>query len=145
MYMAAVIEEKKRINAEIPLSLHRDIEAAGYKITEAIIKGCRLLLDGNPESESDCDQYKKETENFILAAESKLEARDRQIKEYSSWIEEKDKLIAKLNSRIQKLTAPGVKTWPNYLLGIRIIYLWLILAGFAFGMFTACGIFYFNI
>jgi hypothetical protein len=38
MYMAAVIEEKKRINAEIPMSLHKDIEAAGYKITEAIIR-----------------------------------------------------------------------------------------------------------
>jgi uncharacterized coiled-coil protein SlyX len=143
MYMAAVIEEKKRINAEIPVSLCNDIEAKGYKITEAIIKGFKKLLEG--EEESGCEQIKHEMENRILAAESRTEAKERQIKELSSWIEEKDRLISSLNTRILKLTAAKKKTWPNYIAGISTLHIWLVLLGFLFGSIVEYSIFYLNL
>lgn len=135
--MSTVADEKKRINAEIPLGLYKDIEAAGYKITEAIIKGFEKLLEGEgeEEEESDCEQIKHEMENKILAAESKTEERDRQISELLSWIEEKD-------TKIKKLTAPKQKAWPYYIAGINTFYVWLTLVSFSSGILFASIVFY---
>jgi predicted RNase H-like nuclease (RuvC/YqgF family) len=138
--MSAVIEEKKRINAEIPMGLYKDIEASGYKITEAIIKGFEKLLKG--EKESDCEQIQTEMENRVLAAESQTEARDRQISELSSWIEEKDQMISCLDTRIQKLTATKKKTWPHYIAGICTFDIWLILVSFSLGILFTSMVFY---
>jgi uncharacterized coiled-coil protein SlyX len=139
--MSAVADEKKRINAEVPMNLYRDVEAAGYKITEAIIKGFEKLLE-SPSGESDCEQIKHEMENRILEAESRTEARDRQISELSSWIVEKDNLIINQKASILKLSTPKRKTWPNYIAGIRTFNLGLYLVSFSFGMLTMSIIFY---
>jgi len=147
VYMSAVADEKKRIHAEVPMSLYKDIEAAGYKITEAIIKGFEKLLegDGEGEEESDCEQIKNELENKILAAESRTEAKERQISELSSWIEEKDGLISSLDTRIRKLTAPKQKTWPHYIAGISTFQIWSIGFSFLLGMLFMSAYFYYYI
>ncbi|WP_440944916.1 hypothetical protein ACSAZL_12190 [Methanosarcina sp. T3] len=141
--MSAVIDEKKRINAEISMNLYQKIEAAGYKTTEAIVKGFEKLLEG--EKEPDCEQIQNEMENRILAAESKTETKERQISELSSWIEEKDRLISSLDTRIRKLTAPKQKTWPYYIAGISTFQIWSIGFSFFLGMLFMSAYFYYYI
>jgi len=141
--MSAVIDEKKRINAEIPMNLYQKIEAIGYKTTEAIVKGFEKLLE--EEGDSNFDEQIKQMENKILAANSRTEAKDRQISELSSWIEEKDRLISSLDTRIRKLTAPKQKTWPHYIAGISTFQIWSVGFSFLLGMLFMSAYFYYYI
>ncbi|WP_048179090.1 hypothetical protein [Methanosarcina siciliae] len=141
--MSAVIDEKKRINAEIPMNLYQKIEATGYKTTEAIVKGFEKLLEG--EGDSNFDEQIKQMENKILAAESRTESKEKQISELSSWIEEKDRLISSLDTKIRKLTAPKQKTWPYYIAGISTFQIWSIGFSFLLGMLFMSIYFYYYI
>ncbi|WP_440946948.1 hypothetical protein ACSAZL_01230 [Methanosarcina sp. T3] len=144
--MSAVADEKKGIHANIPVDLCDGVQERGYGITEAIIKGFKWIIagggEGEGEEESDCEQIKNELENKILAANSRTEAKDRQISELSSWIEEKDGLISSLDTRIRKLTAPKQKTWPHYIAGISTFQIWSIGFSFLLGMLFMSA--YFN-
>ncbi|AAM07477.1 hypothetical protein [Methanosarcina acetivorans] len=141
--MSTVIDEKKRINAEIPMNLYQKIEATGYKTTEAIVKGFEKLLE--EDGDSNFDEQIKQMENKILAANSRTEAKVRQISELSSWIEEKDRLISSLDARIRKLTAPKQKTWPHYIAGISTFQIWSIGFSFLLGMLFMSAYFYYYI
>lgn len=144
--MSAVIKDKKQINANISIDLYDRILEAGYGITEAFIKGTeKLLKEGEEEEESDCEQIKNEMENKILAAESRTEAKERQISELSSWIEEKDKLIVDLKTRTLKLTTPKRKTWPHYIAGISTFQIWSVMFSFSLGMLVMSAYFYYYI
>ena len=130
--MSAVVDEKKRINAEIPMSLYRDIEASGYKITEAIIKGFEKLLEGTEEI--DCEQVKHEMESKVLAAESKLEARDVMIAAYSDSLENKERTIVQLRNGIQKATTPNKNVY--------LLCAWVLAIGLASGIGLTALFFY---
>ena len=47
-----MVGDKKRINAYIPITLHEQVENAGYGITEAITEGLELLLHNNEQNVS---------------------------------------------------------------------------------------------
>lgn len=138
--MSAVADEKKGIHIEVPMNLYIEFINAGYGITKGTIEAWKMLLRG--KEESDCEQIQNEMENRILAAESRTEAKERQISELSSWIEEKDRLISSLDTRILKLTAPKQKTWPYYIAGISTFQIWSIGFSFLLGMLFMSA--YFN-
>jgi hypothetical protein len=130
--MSAVIGDPKRIESKIPLELYELIRSTGKSINDAVNDALMKEYYGE-KVESDCEEIKSELGNRVLAAESKIEARDLKISELSNiWIEN-EKTISNLKAKLKKLTTPEPKTWPNYLFGIPTQHIWLILVGLCFG------------
>jgi uncharacterized coiled-coil protein SlyX len=74
-------------------------------------------------------------ENRVLAAETRTEAKERQIKELSGMIEEAKKKKSMLTDKLKKLTSKKKEK-------LKTLFNWLLFIGFISGMLFSGIIFY---
>lgn len=124
--MSAVIDDCKRIESKIPLKLYEIIRSTGKSINDAVNDALnKEFLE--EKIESDCEQIKFEMKNRVLAAETRTEAKERQVKELSVMIEEANRSNSMLNEKLRKLVTKRKEK-------LKTLYIWLFVSGFISGV-----------
>lgn len=133
--MSAVIGEVKKIervdyrpDSDCGEALGIEASATGTPLKRLIDYAIRRTYVEKIE-DVDITYDINELENRILAAESKLKARDTQISTYSSMLQEKDKLITQLKTQLKKATIPKKN--------IYVLCCWVLAVGFMAGVLIA--------
>jgi hypothetical protein len=93
------------------------------------------MLLNEAAKEPDCEQIKHEMENRVLAAETRTEAKVKQIKELNQWVEEVNRSNSMLTEKLKRITAKRKEK-------LKTLYIWLIAVGFITGMLISCIILY---
>lgn len=139
--MSAVIKNKKQICIDVDADLYDEIPKLGLGIKGAVINGLKMQLkillskgEEIPKDESDCEQVKHEMENKVLAAESKLDAKDSQISTYASMLKERDRAIIQLKTQLKKATIPQKN--------IYMLCAWVLAIGLVSGIGISALFFY---
>jgi hypothetical protein len=138
--MSAVIGEVKKIervdyrpDSDCGEALGIEASATGTPLKRLIDYAIRRTYVEKIE-DVDITYDINELENRILAAESKLKARDRQISTYSSMLQEKDRLITQLKTQLKKAMIPTKN--------IYVLCAWVLAIGLVSGIGISVLIFY---
>lgn len=100
-HLYSMPEKKHRVNVTIPIDLYSKIPASGYGLTEAIIKGLRLVLA--PQEPSNTTERKSEV--FALQDSMIADLRE-QIKIKDNQLEKLTELMYAQAINLQTLLAP---------------------------------------